>query len=72
MGRDEKMLSSIRFPPSHRLWATYYDAKGKPKWAICSDQARIKYFLYNLEGGKPVKRKAAASPAEFENEVGKV
>jgi hypothetical protein len=65
-------MNGFKLPASVRLWATYYDGKGKPKWAICSDQARIKYFLYNLESGKPVKQKTAASPAEFENEVGKV
>lgn len=62
----------MKFPASVHLWATYYDAKGKPKWAICSDQARIKYYLYNLESGKPMKVKTAASPAEFEVEVGKI
>lgn len=62
----------LRFPSSQRLWAIYYDAKGKPKWAICSDQARIKYYLYNLESGKPTRVKGAASPAEFADEVGKV
>ena len=72
MGGDEKMLSSIRFPPSHRLWATYYDAKGKPKWAITSDIARTKYYLYNLEGSKPEKVKTGSSPADFEKEIGKV
>ena len=69
MVRNEKTL---RFPSAQHLWATYYDGKGKPKWAICSDQARIKYFLYNLESGKPMKVKVAASPAEFEDEVGRV
>ena len=65
-------MNGFKFPSNQRLWATYYDAKGKPKWAICSDQARIKYFLYNLESGKPVKVKTGASPAEFEDEVGKI
>lgn len=65
-------MNDIKFPSSVHLWATYYDAKGKPKWAICSDQARIKYFLYDLESGKPTRVKTAASPAEFEGEVGKV
>lgn len=65
-------MNGFKFPSGQHLWATYYDAKGKPKWAICSDQVRIKYFLYNLESGKPTKVKTAASPAEFEGEVGKV
>lgn len=65
-------MNDFKFPASVRLWATYYDGKGKPKWAICSDVARIKYYLYNLESGKPVKVKTGASPAEFEGEVGKI
>lgn len=65
-------MNGIKFPASVLLWATYYDGKGKPKWAICSDQARIKYYLYRLDQSKPVKVKIAASPAEFEGEVGKV
>lgn len=65
----------MKFPASVHLWVTYYDAKGKPKWAICSDRARIKYYLYKItgeNGQKLEKVKTAASPAEFENEVGKV
>lgn len=62
----------MKFPASVHLWATYYDAKGKPKWAICSDAARIKWFLYRIDQSKPVKVKIAASPAEFEGEVGRV
>lgn len=65
-------MNGFKFPSNQRLWATYYDAKGKPKWAICSDAARMKYYLYNLESGNPVKQKTAASPAEFEDEVGRV
>lgn len=65
-------MNGIKLPASVHLWATYYDGKGKPKWAICSDLARIKYFLYNFESGKPVKVKTGASPAEFEDEVGKI
>lgn len=62
----------VKIPKNQVLWAIYYDGKGKPKWAICSDQARIKYYLYNLESGKLVKVKTGASPAEFEGEVGKI
>jgi len=66
------MVNVFKFPSNQCHWATYYDAKGKPEWAICSDLARIKYYLYNLESGKPVKVKTGASPAEFEGEVGKI
>ena len=65
-------MSDFKFPASVHLWATYCDGKGKPKWAICSDAARIKWYLYRIDGSKPVKVKIAASPAEFEGEVGKV
>lgn len=66
------MVNVFNFPSKQRLWAVYDDAKGKPRWAICSDQARVKYYLYNLESGKPVKVKTGASPTEFEGEVGKI
>lgn len=65
-------MNSFKFPSDQRLWATYYDAKGKPKWAILSDPARIKWTLYNLEGEKPQKVKTGKSPKEFEKEVGRV
>lgn len=64
-------MNGIKFPASVHLWATYYDGKGKPKWAICSDMARIKWYLYKIDQ-KPVKVKTGASPAEFEGEVGKI
>ena len=72
MVRTEKML---RFPSNQHLWATYYDAKGKPKWAICSDAARIKWFLYFFGengDGKPRKVKTGKSPKDFEEEVGRL
>lgn len=65
-------MNGFKFPSNQRLWATYYDAKGKSKWAIASDPARIKWYLYKIEGDKAVKVKTGASPVEFENEVGKV
>lgn len=65
-------MNGIKLPVSVHLWATYYDGKGKPKWAICSDVARIKWHLYRIDGSKPVKVKTAASPMEFEDEVGRV
>lgn len=65
-------MNGIKFPASVHLWATYYDAKGKPKWAIASDPARIKWYLYKIEGDKAVKVKTGVSPAEFESEVGKI
>lgn len=65
-------MNGFKFPSNQHLWATYCDAKGKPKWAITSDEARIKYHLYNLEGDKPQKVKTGKSPADFENEVGRI
>lgn len=59
-------------PKGVLLWATYKDAKGKEKWAICSDEARTKYYLYKLDDSKPVKVKTGKSPAEFEVEVGRI
>lgn len=54
------------------LWATYYDAKGKIRYQITSDLARTRYNLYCADGSKPVKVKTAASPAVFEEEIGRV
>lgn len=62
----------MKVPSGMCLWATYLDAKGKEKWAILSDSARIKWTLYNLEGEKPQKVKTGKSPKEFEKEVGRV
>ena len=62
----------MKVPKGMCLWATYLDAKGKEKWAILSDPARIKWSLYNLEGEKPQKVKTGKSPKEFEKEVGRV
>lgn len=62
----------MKIPANQILWATYLDAKGKEKWAILSDPARIKWYLYNLEGEKPQKVKTGKSPKEFEVEVGKI
>ena len=60
----------MKIPANQTLWATYRDAKGKEKWAILSDPARIKWYLYNLEGEKPKKVKTGKSPKDFEEEVG--
>lgn len=62
----------MKVPKGMCLWATYLDAKGKEKWAILSDPARIKWTLYNLEGEKAQKVKTGKSPKEFEKEVGRV
>ena len=62
----------MKVPKGMYLWTTYRDAKGKEKWAILSDPARIKWYLYNLEGEKPQKVKVGKSPKEFEKEVGRV
>lgn len=65
-------MNGFKFPFNQRLWATYYDAKGKPKWAICSDSARINWYLYDLEEDKPRKVKTGKSPKDFEEEVGRI
>lgn len=62
----------VKIPKNQVLWVTYYDGKGNPVKAIASDPARIKWYLYRIEGEKSVKVKTAASPAEFEGEVGKI
>ena len=69
------MVNVFNFPSKQRLWAVYDDAKGKPRWAICSDLARTKWFLYSFGengDGKPRKVKTGKSPADFKDEVGKV
>lgn len=62
----------MKIPNGQRLWETIYDTKGKPKWAICSDQARVKYYLYRIENNQAKKIKSGKSPMEFESEVGTV
>jgi len=59
----------MKIPNGQRLWETIYDTKGKPKWAICSDVARIKWYLYRFDESKLIKVKTGKSPAEFESEV---
>lgn len=60
----------MKIPKGQRLWETIYDAKGKELWAITSDEARVRYHLYKIEGNKFSKVKTAASPGEFEEIVG--
>ena len=68
----------MKLPKGQILWATYYKAKtrydGKAieKWAITSDEARVKWYLYNLEGEMPRKVKTGKSPKEFEEEIGHI
>lgn len=62
----------MKVPKGMCLWATYLDAKGKEKWAILSDPARLKYYLYKMTDGKPAKVKTGKSPKEFEKEVGRI
>ena len=69
--RIEEMF---KVPKNQILWATVYDGKDptKPAWAITSDAARTKYYLYKMTGDKPEKVKTGKSPAEFEDEVGRI
>jgi hypothetical protein len=65
----------IKIPKNQTLWVSYYDSKGNPVKIITSDLLRSKYYLYKITGEKGEKLekvKTAESPAEFENEVGKV
>ena len=65
----------VKIPKNQMLWVSYYDSKGNPVKIITSDPLRSKYYLYKIageNGEKLEKVKTAASPAEFEDEVGKV
>ena len=62
----------MKVPKGMCLWTTYLDAKGKEKWAILSDPARIKWYLYKIDGSRSEKYKTGKSPIEFEAEVGRV
>ena len=66
---------SLKIPKNQIHWVTYTDSKGNPVKIITSDPLRSKYYLYKItgeNGQKLEKVKTAASPAEFEDEVGKV
>ena len=63
----------VKIPKGQVLWTRYTDAKGKILWLITSDLIRSKYYLYKFtgeKGDKLEKVKTAASPAEFEDEIG--
>ena len=62
----------MKLPKGQHLWETIYDSKGKEKWAITSDEARLKYNLYNVtnEGWKKVK--TGKSPKDFTSEIGSI
>lgn len=62
----------MKVPSGMRLWATYLDAKGKEKWAILSDPARIKWYLYRIENNQAKKIKMGKTPKEFEDYIGKI
>lgn len=60
----------MKIPKGQILWLKRTDAKGNPKWIITSDPARIKYYLYSVNGEKVEKVKISDSPAEFYPEMG--
>lgn len=62
----------MKLPKGQRLWEMIYDSKGKEKWAITSDEARLKYNLYIVtnEGWKKVK--TGKSPKDFTSEIGSI
>lgn len=62
----------MKIPKGQHLWERIYDSKGKEKWAITSDEARLKYNLYRITDSKWEKVKTAASPGEFSKEIGRI
>ena len=60
----------MKIPKGQILWLKRTDAKGNPKWLITSDPARIKYYLYSVNGEKAEKVKISDSPADFYPEMG--
>lgn len=60
----------MKIPKGQILWLKRTDAKGNPKWIITSDPARIKYYLYSVNGEKVDKVKISDSPADFYPEMG--
>lgn len=60
----------MKIPKGQILWLKRTDAKGNPKWLITSDPARMKYYLYSVNGEKVEKVKISDSPAEFYPEIG--
>lgn len=67
-----RIREMFKVPSNQTLWVTIYDSKHNPVWAITSDAARTKYYLYKMTDGKPTKVKTGKSPKEFEAEVGRV
>lgn len=60
----------MKIPKGQILWLKRTDAKGNPRWIITSDQARMKYYLYSVNGEKVEKVKISDSPADFYPEMG--
>ena len=62
----------LKVPKGQHLWVTINKPKSKETWAITSDDARLKYNLYNVtnEGWKKVK--TGKSPKDFTSEIGSI
>lgn len=60
----------MKIPKGQILWLKRTDAKGNPKWIVTSDPARVKYYLYSVDGDRLEKVKISDSPAEFYPEIG--
>lgn len=60
----------MKIPKGQILWLKLTDAKGNPKWIVTSDPARVKYYLYSVDGDRLEKVKISDSPAEFYPEIG--
>lgn len=56
----------MKLPKDQKLWASYSDERGRVKWLIASDPARITYILYRVDKGELKLIKKAKSPREFE------
>lgn len=61
----------MKLPKGQILWETIWDEKGRVKWAITSDPARITYYLYSVSGDTTFAvTKKVGSPKGFEKYTG--
>jgi len=61
MTDNEKKL----VPKNQTLWASYYDKEHNLKGFVTSDQARTKYFFYEVKNGVATKKETAKMPTQF-------
>lgn len=60
----------MKLPGGQKIWVTIRDERGREKWIIASDPARVNYILYEVRGGKPEKVKVSKNPGDFERITG--